>query len=406
METEEKQAKAAQDTQQQAPIEKTESKTPQADPKAVISYSQVDLSADNLQAELDALYGPKGEPAATEKSGGGEEKKAEPVVSDTVGEEPPVEETTEEAPPEEEPEAPAVEAEETGEPEEAPAVERELAEPPESERFRFKDDRDRAIAAMKRANKHLSWAEVEQIVDSVREDRPRVTEQEAPTNEAIQEINSRLAEIDAELDQMSEQEVLYGPEVQKRQKEARQLESKRTKLEIKAERQAEVAQEKQAKVITTFQSTRETSRSEVLKQYPALAKKETPQAKALAEYLKELNNPEHPDHSLLTAARAPELVLPDVIKRNPKLFGKPAVSSSPSPATKPTVTQDAIAKAPAQTARAKVNPPSGSHKTVEVTVNPKEVTKSLIEEAPLEDSLAALYGSNTKPAGNPFVYTG
>lgn len=320
-------------------------------------------SLDNASlADLDAVQTTAAEKAMAAKAegaGGGEQSQETTTTVEQPTSEKPASET----------ETPTTETPAATEPEkkEPPTQAQAEPEPEAPERFRFKDSTDRAVAAIKKARPDLSWAEAEKLVvgDKPAADQVPDVDPIAAATTQIDGLKQEIADLEAQINPADEDEILST----KAQREATvKLAAKHGELaraEIKLEdaqreRQAQITQSRNARM-----TAREESKQRAISEFPDAADANTPLGKAIAAQFEALRNPNHPDHDILYADSAPEIVT----EREAKKLG---IAPKPkAPAAKP-----ADAKTPAQDPK-RATPVSGAKTSVPEQPKPQEDKKSL-----------------------------
>ena len=127
----------------------------------------------------------------------------------------------------------------------------------------------------------------------------------APSVDPVENLNDQVAEIDEKLEQMAEEETLFGPEqaklVQQRSDLAAKLAVERLKQEQAIERQN-----------TQTEDAFSQSKAQAVQKYPSLAiNEDMPISQLAAEtqaLVRQLQNPNHPKHSLLSEPHGPIVV--------------------------------------------------------------------------------------------------
>lgn len=311
----------------------------------------------------------------TEAAGGGEQGQETPAT-----ETPAVEQPTSEQPASEQPttETPAAAEPEKKEPAAEPTqAQAEPTEPEAPERFRFKDSTDRAVAAIKKARPDLSWAEAEKLVvgEKPAAEAPAVDPIAAATTQ-IATLDDEIKALEAQINPAEEDEILSTKAMREATVKLAEKRAEKVRQEIKLEdaqrdREAQIAQNRNARM-----SAREESKQRALAEFPDAANADTPLGKAIAAEFEALRDPNHPDHDILYADSAPEIVTERLAK---KLGIAPKAKT---PTAKPAQVTPAEPK--------KAQPVSGAKTSVPENPNTPQEDKKSFEYLREKGSLAEL----------------
>lgn len=273
------------------------------------------------------------------------ETKVDPVVEEAA----PVEKVDLEPEPEvveettEEPEPEAEEAPEGEKPPVKPAAK-------EPERFRFKDDEDKAVALLAKA-KGISLVKAATLYASLNAEEvpPETTPvTQSPSTPEVKALETKVAELDAKLESLGENNGLLDGEAIKLFKEHAKAVSDLGRAMDRAEAQA-------GSVASVVQQ-QERAFAETVKAYPAMADSESPQYLLAAQLAdRAARDQSHPDH---LAGQQPDAPRYFADKAAEKLKMPPAKAKAAPVETAPAATPGKPKPGPVAGTRGTIPPPA------------------------------------------------
>lgn len=219
------------------------------------------------------------------------------------------------------------------------------------DRFRFKNDEDRAVAQLSKAL-GISIVDAAKIVEANRPKQEVAPTPQVVTSPAVQALEETVATIGARLEELGSLEGLWNPEI-----------AKLTRDYAKAEAALAVAQSRAEDIAVSSQSF-EAQRAQVFDQtvqtFPDMANRDSAQYLLATQLAERAQNPSSPDYEAGTQLDAPRYFAEKAAKLLGKPAGKPAIpvkAAVPPETTKPgpaSGTRQTLPPNPAQTGAAQV----------------------------------------------------
>jgi ribonuclease E len=312
---------------QTAPVESTP--VVQAAPQASVAelvdqMAHAAISSDYREvARLNALMDEMGK-APAPKEEAPPAPVSEPVVEQPVAEVPAVE-------------TPAVET-----PEAKPEIEEPHKEP---ERFRFKDDQDKAVAMMAKSE-NISLVEAAKRYEAMRATAAPKEEPVAAVDATLASLEAEVATLEAQMDEVGANEGLFNSDVAKLNKALikanARLESYRGSSIALAAAKDTIAQTDRAKTEAQIQAQWKANEAEAAKAFPDVANPDSLLNDVMRSLNEKMKDPAHPDHAQLFKSTAPLFLARKAAEKiGVKAAGTQAAPAPAAPVAKETVVRPA-----------------------------------------------------------------
>lgn len=209
------------------------------------------------------------------------------------------------------------------------------------DRFRFKDPKDKAIAAVKKAadaaGTPITWGEAEKRVvgETPAAQAETLVDPVVAAEGTIETLTGEIATLEKQIDPENEEEILSTKEQRKATVRLSQARAELTEAKLEL-RDAQGAVEHQRRTVAQKQAAaRKESTDRAIEDYPDAATGDTVLGAAIAKRFAEMKDPNHPEHPILYADTAPERVA-QIVARELGIAPKPkTVTPPPPPAAQP-----------------------------------------------------------------------